>query len=102
MLRRALVRPVEAGGRAFAGFYIRGDVKFGALSNTVNYRIMKQGLRWLHGSLFLLRCKLERPCDEGVEGFHGSGVERPARSVGCETERTLKPGNDRLVLAGIA
>ena len=56
----------------------------------------------MHGSLFLLRCKLERPCDEGVEGFHGSGVERPARSVGCETERTLKPGNDRLVLAGIA
>ena len=63
---------------------------------------MKQGLRWLHGSFFLLRCKLERPCGGGVQGFHGSEVERPARSAGCETERTLKPGNDQLVQAGIA
>jgi len=37
-----------------------------------------------------------------VEGLHGSVVERPARSAGCVTERTLKPGNDRLVPAGIA
>ena len=83
-------------------FEPRGGVISGALSNTGIYRKIKQGLRWLHGSLFLLRCKLERPCGEGVEGFHGSVVERSARSAGCETERTLKPGNDRLVLAGIA
>lgn len=42
------------------------------------------------------------PAGVGVEGLNGSEVERPARSAGCETKRTLKPGNDRLVLAGIA
>ena len=26
---------------------------------------------------FLLRCKLERPCGEGVEGLHGSEVKHP-------------------------
>ena len=84
------------------GFDPWEDVNSGALSNTGIYRKIKQGLRWLHGNLFLLRCKLERPCGGGVEGLHGSEVERPARSADCETERTLKPGNDRLVLAGIA
>jgi len=73
-------------------FLNMGGVIFGALSNTGIYRKIKQGLRWLHGNLCLLRCKLERPCGGGVKGLHGSVVERPARSTGCETERTLKPG----------
>jgi len=59
-------------------------------------------MRSLCGSLFLLRHKPEVPAGVGVEGLNGSEVERPARSAGCETKRTLKPGNDRLVLAGIA
>jgi len=49
-------------------------------------------MRSLCGSLFLLRHKPEVPTGGGVEGLNESVVERPARSAGCETERTLKPG----------
>ncbi len=80
-----------------------GEVQNSALSNTGIKRKLKRGLRWLHGSIFLLRCKLERPCSEGVEGLHGSEVKHPpakprVRNVADIEARKRPTGVDRYCL----
>jgi len=80
-----------------------GEVQNSALSNTGVKRKLKRGLRWLHGSIFLLRCKLERPCGEGVEGLHGSEVKHPpakprVRNVADIEARKRLPGAFRYCL----
>ena len=50
---------------------------------------MKRVVRSSCGSLFLLRHEPEVPLVREWTGVDGSEVERPARSGGCVTQRTL-------------